>query len=41
MFNVTPSAAFSTFQSNPGHPGLELKKVEGADHIYSARIGLG
>jgi hypothetical protein len=29
------------FQSNPGHPGLQFKKLEGGDDIYSARIGLG
>ncbi|MGA2184887.1 MAG: hypothetical protein ABSH47_17855 [Bryobacteraceae bacterium] len=29
------------FQSNPSHPGLQFKKLEGEDDIYSARIGLG
>ena len=29
------------FLSNPGHPGLQFKKLEGTDDIYSARIGLG
>src|ERR1039457_4530947 len=33
--------AYRLFQSNPGHPGLQFKKIEGADDIYSARIGLG
>lgn len=28
------------FQANPGHPGLHFKKLEGEEHIYSARIGL-
>jgi len=32
--------AYRLFQSNPGHPGLQFKKLEGEDHIYSARIGL-
>ena len=29
------------FQENPGHPGLQFKKLEGEGDIYSARIGLG
>ncbi len=29
------------FQTNPVHPGLQFKKLEGEDDIYSARIGLG
>jgi hypothetical protein len=32
--------AFRLFQSNPAHPGLQFKKLEGEDEIYSARIGL-
>jgi hypothetical protein len=32
--------AFRLFQSNPAHPGLRFKKLEGEDDIYSARIGL-
>jgi hypothetical protein len=32
--------AYRIFQKNPGHPGLHFKKLEGEDHIYSARIGL-
>jgi hypothetical protein len=32
--------AYRLFQSNPSHPGLQFKKLEGEDHIYSARIGL-
>jgi hypothetical protein len=32
--------AFRLFQNNPAHPGLQFKKLEGEDHIYSARIGL-
>ena len=33
--------AYRLFQSNPAHPGLQFKKLEGEDDIYSARIGLG
>ena len=33
--------AYRFFQSNPAHPGLQFKKLEGEDDIYSARIGLG
>jgi hypothetical protein len=33
--------AYRLFRSNPAHPGLQFKKLEGEDHIYSARIGLG
>lgn len=29
------------FLSDPWHPGLQFKKLEGEDDIYSARIGLG
>ena len=32
--------AYRLFQSNPAHPGLYFKKLEGEDNIYSARIGL-
>ena len=32
--------AYRLFQSNPGHPGLQFKKLEGEDNIYSVRIGL-
>ena len=32
--------AYRTFKSNPAHPGLQFKKLEGEDNIYSARIGL-
>ena len=28
------------FLSNPAHPGLQFKKLEGEDAIYSARFGL-
>ena len=33
--------AYRLFRANPAHPGLQFKKVEGGDDIYSARIGLG
>ena len=33
-------ARHSLFQSDPSHPGLQLKKLEGEDNIYSVRIGL-
>ncbi len=33
--------SYRTFQNNPFHPGLQFKKLEGEDSIYSARIGLG
>jgi mRNA-degrading endonuclease RelE of RelBE toxin-antitoxin system len=32
--------AYRLFQGNPGHPGLQFKKLEGEDNIYSVRIGL-
>jgi hypothetical protein len=32
--------AYRLFQANPAHPGLQFKKLEGEDNIYSARIGL-
>jgi hypothetical protein len=32
--------AYQIFQENPGHPGLQFKKLEGYDDVYSARIGL-
>jgi hypothetical protein len=32
--------AFRLFTSNPSHPGLHFKKLEGEGAIYSARIGL-
>jgi hypothetical protein len=33
--------AYRLFRSNPSHPGLQFKKVEGQDDVYSARVGLG
>jgi hypothetical protein len=32
--------AYRLFQSNAAHPGLQFKKPEGEDNIYSVRIGL-
>jgi hypothetical protein len=32
--------AYRLFQSNPAHPGLQFKKLEGEDNLYSVRIGL-
>lgn len=32
--------AYRMFQDNPAHPGLQFKKLEGQENIYSARIGL-
>jgi hypothetical protein len=32
--------AYRLFQSNPAHPGLQFKKLEGEHNIYSVRIGL-
>lgn len=32
--------AYRVFVRNPAHPGLQFKKLEGEDDIYSARIGL-
>jgi mRNA-degrading endonuclease RelE of RelBE toxin-antitoxin system len=33
--------AYRIFQENPGHPGLQFKKLEGHEDVYSVRIGLG
>jgi hypothetical protein len=32
--------AYRLFVNNRTHPGLQFKKLEGEDAIYSARIGL-
>ncbi|MBZ5619409.1 MAG: hypothetical protein LAQ69_11905 [Acidobacteriia bacterium] len=32
--------AHRLFQGNPAHPGLQFKKLESEDQIYSARIGI-
>ena len=33
--------AYQLFQTNPAHPVLRFKKLEGEDDVYSARVGLG
>jgi hypothetical protein len=33
--------AYQLFRGNPAHPGLNFKKVDQEDNIYSARVGLG
>ena len=33
--------AYQLFRRNPAHPGLNFKKVDDENHIYSARVGLG
>ena len=33
--------AYQLFQLNPSHPGLNFKKVDDRNDIYSARVGLG
>ena len=32
--------AYRHFRSDPSHPSLYFKKLEGMDDVYSARIGL-
>jgi hypothetical protein len=32
--------AYRLFSANPAHPGLQFKKLEGEDAVYSVRIGL-
>jgi len=33
--------AYKLFRLNPAHPGLNFKKVDDQDNVYSARVGLG
>jgi len=33
--------AYGLFQSDPTHPRLQFKKLQGEENIYSVRIGLG
>ena len=33
--------AYGLFRRNPSHPGLNFKKVDDENQIYSARVGLG
>jgi hypothetical protein len=32
--------AFALLKENPAHPSLNLKKVQGRDGLWSARVGL-
>lgn len=32
--------AYRLFQQNPSHPGLNFKKIDEQDSIYSARVGI-
>ena len=41
MRNATPSAPIGCSGIIRRTPGLQFKKLEGEDDIYSARIGLG
>lgn len=36
-----PNEPTSLFRLNPAHPGLNFKKVDDQNEIYSARVGLG
>lgn len=38
---TTANRAYKLFLRNPSHPGLNFKKVEGRNDIYSARVGRG
>jgi hypothetical protein len=33
--------AYQLFRQNPAHPGLNFKKLDSKNGIYSVRIGLG
>jgi hypothetical protein len=33
--------AYQMWQSNPKHPGLRFKPIQGHDGLYSVRIGIG
>lgn len=33
--------AYQLFRRNPSHPGLQFKKVDDDNRIYSVRVGLG
>ena len=33
--------AYQLFRQNPSHPGLNFKKIDEENNIYSARVGLG
>jgi len=38
---LAAQSAYRTFRSNPAHPGIQFKRLEGHDDVYSVRIGLG
>ncbi len=38
---IRAKRAYRLFQRNPRHPGLNFKKVDEQNGIYSARLGLG
>ncbi len=40
MLQRDAKRAFRLFVSNPSHPSLHSKKVEGLENVYSVRIGL-
>jgi hypothetical protein len=47
LFRVLPESvrqharrAYKLFKANPNHPGLQFKRIQGPDDIYSVRIGL-
>ena len=33
--------AYRRFRQDPSHPGLQFKKIEGEDDLYSVRVGMG
>lgn len=33
--------AYRLFRLNPAHPGLNFKKIDAENNIYSARVGIG
>jgi hypothetical protein len=33
--------AYELFRNDPSHPGLNLKKVDKENNVYSARVGIG
>ena len=41
MSGHVPGVPTSLFRRNPAHPGLNFKKVDDRDKIYSVRVGLG
>ena len=37
---VDARKAYRQFASDPSHPGLEFKRLQGSRHLYSIRVGL-